>query len=714
MNYRVLPSCVRRLTNMHVPYAAAWLLVLLVFACTAFAQPASATGLTAGSVDESTQAPAAEETVDEEPPPYTGKGDIAAGTYYICSSYANDRVVCLDKKSKKNGIEAKIKQVRGTKAQRWIVAFDAKGFATIRNASTGRYLTCLDKKAKAGTDVAQWKKQSKNAKTQRWIVKKQGSGYVICSAINKKRVLQASGKKANEELSVTIQKRTNKKRQLFTLVPEKAAAAEPGTQVIEDGTYALNLAAVNGLAVTVEDSSKDAGANVHMWATGGVAGQAFKIAYDGKGYYTLTNVYSKKNLAVARSCAVPGMNIVQSTSKKTNLSKWRIDSFKTGYRFVNKATGLALAIPKTACENGDNVFGNKPNKGKKQLFNLVPTTAVSPAFSGVYYLTMAKKPSRVVEPVDCLRHNNVKAQIYKKRTKDTNVQKVRLKKAGKGLYYIQNVATKRVLSLAGTSKKERSSIVYAYNLKKKRNKWSIVLNEDMSVSFKNAYSGTMLTVSGGNTDKGTKLKAKNATAKLAPAQKFWLQGTEKVKEQVVLDVPCYMQNPQLPTGCESVALTNELRYWGFKLGKTTMAYHWIPYGSDGVYNFIGSPSNESGWIICAPGIERTANKYMSSKDSSLVAVNITGTSLRGLRTYLDQGYPVIIWTTIGLGSPGYATYKHGYPLRSNNHAIVLSGYDPESGKYRVADSLAGTVWRSGGIFTTRYNQMGKQAVVILD
>ena len=38
-----------------------------------------------------------------------------------------------------------------------------------------------------------------------------------------------------------------------------------------------------------------------------------------------------------------------------------------------------------------------------------------------------------------------------------------------------------------------------------------------------------------------------------------------------VDVPCYSQYPELPTGCESVALTNLLNYYGFGLGKKIIA-----------------------------------------------------------------------------------------------------------------------------------------------
>lgn len=40
-----------------------------------------------------------------------------------------------------------------------------------------------------------------------------------------------------------------------------------------------------------------------------------------------------------------------------------------------------------------------------------------------------------------------------------------------------------------------------------------------------------------------------------------------------------MQNPELPTGCESVALTNALNYYGFGLGKTVIADAYMPKSS---------------------------------------------------------------------------------------------------------------------------------------
>ena len=642
----------------------------------------------------------------------TGKGDLEPGSYYFRSTFANTKVIGLAKAKKTNGINIMVNNVSGAKSQRWNVSLDAKGYAIIKNAATGRLLTVADDKAKSGTQAIQWSVKSKKNLSQRWIFKKQGGGYVICSALNKKLVVGAKGKKASKSLDLTLQKRTNAKRQVFVAAPSAPTMANPGQQTVEDGTYIIGLASKPALAVTIESSSKKTKANAQMWTGGGIAGQAFKITYDGDGFYTVTNVNSNKKLAMGSACSVPGVNVAQYAPVAADLSKWRIDVVDGGYRFVNKATGLALAAEASAAKNGTNVRGWSLSNNDTQAFTLTAPRSFKPTFNGAYYITMTTNQNRVLDPKDAKRYNNVRVQVYKKRANNSNVQKYKLSKAGEGYYYIQNVSTKRMVSLASKSKKSGVGVVMKENEKALTQKWEVVFNDDFSLSFKNAYSGMMLTVANGKTANRTKVKAQTASNALAGAQKFWLQGTTKAKEPVTIGVPCYNQNPQLPTGCESVALTNALRYWGFKLGKTTIANSWMPYGSDGVYNFIGSPHNSSGWIICAPGIERTANRFLDAKNSRVSADNETGTSLKGLRKYLDKGYPVIIWSTIGLGSPGAASYKHGYPLRSNNHCVVLTGYNPETGDYQVADSLVGTVWRSGGLFGTRYRQMGSQAVVL--
>ena len=188
---------------------------------------------------------------------------------------------------------------------------------------------------------------------------------------------------------------------------------------------------------------------------------------------------------------------------------------------------------------------------------------------------------------------------------------------------------------------------------------------------------------------------------------------------VVLNVPCTMQNPELPTGCESVALTNTLNYYGFGLGKTVIADAYMPKSSwDFVTAFWGNPHSASnGNCISAPGLTNTANSFLISSGSSLRAYDVTGTGFYDLYSYLEAGHPVIIWSTIGMQNLGncYATQAYGgrvYRTYTNSHTVVLRGFNRSLGTVYIADSLAGYVSNSAQRIASLYSQRGAQAVVL--
>lgn len=189
---------------------------------------------------------------------------------------------------------------------------------------------------------------------------------------------------------------------------------------------------------------------------------------------------------------------------------------------------------------------------------------------------------------------------------------------------------------------------------------------------------------------------------------------------VSLRMSCMFQYPELPTGCESVALANDLSYYGFSLSKFEIADRWLPRSSwDFVTAYQGDPRQDGGLVnsCCAPALKRAANAYLKSKGSSLRAFNITGTSFSNLYSYLEQGYPVIVWNTVGMMQPGplfVSRYYDGrtYALYSGTHTVVLAGFDRDRGTVEVVDSIAGRVTRPASTFKWIYARLGAQAIVI--
>ena len=114
-----------------------------------------------------------------------------------------------------------------------------------------------------------------------------------------------------------------------------------------------------------------------------------------------------------------------------------------------------------------------------------------------------------------------------------------------------------------------------------------------------------------------------------------------------LEVPALAQNPELPTGCESVALTNALLSLGFNLGKTDIADNWLPLSEDDfVTAFMGDPHSTDGHSCMAPAIVQTANAYLSAQGSPLEAFDLTGSTIEGVLDEVAAGNPVIVWCTI--------------------------------------------------------------------
>ena len=188
-----------------------------------------------------------------------------------------------------------------------------------------------------------------------------------------------------------------------------------------------------------------------------------------------------------------------------------------------------------------------------------------------------------------------------------------------------------------------------------------------------------------------------------------------------VDVPCYSQYPELPTGCESVALTNLLDYYGFGLGKTIIADYYLPKGSNGnfVTAFDGNPRRSSGGLMgcVAPAITIAGNNFLRAAGSIMQAKDVSFSSISSIKNRLTCGQPAEMWNTEWGSWPGgrYAArwYNgHSYGLWGGNHAVVLKGYDDEQGIVYLSDSINGNVTRNAQVFFGTWQQMDSQAVVI--
>ena len=203
----------------------------------------------------------------------------------------------------------------------------------------------------------------------------------------------------------------------------------------------------------------------------------------------------------------------------------------------------------------------------------------------------------------------------------------------------------------------------------------------------------------------------------------------------ISNVPLIGQS-KLPTGCETCSATMLLNFYGYKISETTFADKYLvkkPFGySNGSYTgpdpncaFVGTPYSSNSYGAYAPIMVKCMNKYLS--DKSYKAVEISGKSLEYLSgKYVAQGQPIMIWATINM-LPSFKTttwrvnytdenakYKLGsyYTWTAGEHCLLLTGYDKDYYYFNDPWTNARTRY-SKSLVNTRYNELGKQAVVMV-
>lgn len=185
-----------------------------------------------------------------------------------------------------------------------------------------------------------------------------------------------------------------------------------------------------------------------------------------------------------------------------------------------------------------------------------------------------------------------------------------------------------------------------------------------------------------------------------------------------LDVDELLQNPELPTGCESVALTIALRYCGFSLDKTEFADHYLSYGSNIMDDYVGDPYTYYGAGIYPPGLTENANAFLVLRHSGHRAFNTMGTELKDLYKLIDAGFPVVVWTTLYGDSPTMTDYSYTYDGEEyywfdNEHCVVLCGYDCGEKTVTISDPLNGIVTRDEDVFQEIYDETGRLSMTII-
>lgn len=187
--------------------------------------------------------------------------------------------------------------------------------------------------------------------------------------------------------------------------------------------------------------------------------------------------------------------------------------------------------------------------------------------------------------------------------------------------------------------------------------------------------------------------------------------------------PLINQYPKYQTGCESVALTMLLRYYGVsvtpdmiiaRLKKGSIPY-WENgqlYGGNPELEFIGNPYSKSSYGVYEKPMAEVANYFKSGVQAR------SNFSFNEVVSLVQGGTPVMVWTSMGLSLPYISKswiYKPTMEIiswKANEHAVVM--IDATSSTVVIADPIGGKIKSySRSLFEQRYNYYGKKALYCL-
>ncbi len=252
-------------------------------------------------------------------------------------------------------------------------------------------------------------------------------------------------------------------------------------------------------------------------------------------------------------------------------------------------------------------------------------------------------------------------------------------------------------------------------------------------STSNAKTATV--TRGGGIVKALKVGTATISCTLSNGKKAICKVYIMSSSKKIANVPLIGQQ-KLPTGCETCSAVMLLNYYGYNISETSFADKYLikrplGYGKYGLEGpdpncaFVGSPYTTNSFGAYAPVMAKSMNSYLAKK--SYKAVSVSGKSLEYLAgKYIAQGQPVMVWATIYMTASYKTTtwrvnytdenarYKKGssYTWLANEHCLLLTGYD--SSFYYFNDPWANSrIAYSKSIVNTRYNELGKQAVVMV-
>ena len=598
-----------------------------------------------------------------------------------------------------DGANAQIYSRNKTYAQLFRFIYE-NGYYRIMCAQSDKVLEVAGGDVVPGTNIRQWS-STKDKKDQLFSVNVNEDGsYTFKNVASGLTVSLANGE-TGSGTNLQGEESSEGDEQKFYLVKQ--------TNLMQEGIYSISTCLDSGKWLDVKNGSTSEDAGIQIWQGNGSLAQKWKImAVEGE-----ENTYTFESLVSGLMMTVDtNGNVVQKKESGGADQQW-IPTVSKGYLvFKNAGNGKVLDVAGGTDKNGTKIQTYVSNATNAQRFRLAGTPVLG---NGTYLIQISSNRKQVLDVSSGSRKAGANIQIWE--SNNTGAQKWNITRNSDGTYSIVNAKSKKYLDVVNASGTAGANVQQWDGNGSGAQKWKISYIGNGGFKISSVLNEALvLDVSGGNGYNGANVQIYTDNA--GDGQRFSFVSTTYTPEPVNLGVPCVQQYPELPTGCESVALTNVLKYYGYNIGKSTIADSYLPRSSwDFVTCFWGNPHSSNGNCTSAPGLTNAANSFLKSHGSTKRAYDVSGSSLQKLYDYLDEGNPVIIWTSIyqqPLGACYASQWYNGkeYKTYTNSHTVVLKGYDKSKNVVYLSDSISGYLTEDANWINMLYTGRGMQAVVI--
>ena len=380
-----------------------------------------------------------------------GSYSVSDGEYVVKSKLDGMGVLQADNVSSASQTQTALKlraSVMGGSQKFEFERDGSTGYVRIKCVQGSCYLGLAGSNGRYSQNVIQ-KSYSENDKTLLWLLTENNGTIVIAPAVNPDYCLTVSSDSFHDGSSVDLRKSSGADRQKWSLY--STSPEVKGGRTVEDGIYYVGVKADPSQVLDIADASSSDGANLQIWAATGAANQKFRFECGDDGFYTITCLKSGKVLDVDNGNVVPGANVQQWSGYGGDSQKWAVqDDGDGGYRLVCKANGLAIDLTGGSTADGTNVQSWTLNGTEAQSFDISSAKADRAVADGVYVVSAAADPSKVLDVEGGSLSDGARLQVYG--TNMTQAQAFRFDYDEEtGFYTITNEGSGKVLDAAGGS-----------------------------------------------------------------------------------------------------------------------------------------------------------------------------------------------------------------------------------------------------------------------